>query len=316
MSAIKGLELSERFYKEYGEPMIKNEFPHLLDKIAVGLVGAGSECLGYDDDISTDHDFEAGFCILLPDEETVDRRSAFLLERAYSKLPREFMGYKRSLISPVGGNRHGVIRIGELLKAKTGTEDGELELFDWFYVPEQSLIEATNGKIFYDGLGKMTEVREKLSYLPDDVRLKKLAGELLIMGQSGQYNYQRCAVRGEFGAAQLTLSEFVKASIHACLLLGKKYMPYYKWSFRALRELPEFSHLAEPLTYLISSANTDGEIEEKLCIIERVAADIIEKLRQKGLSSISATELEAHAYEVNGKIKNAELRQRHVLFGV
>ena len=150
MSAIKGLELSERFYKEYGEPMIKNEFPHLLDKIAVGLVGAGSECLGYDDDISTDHDFEAGFCILLPDEETVDRRSAFLLERAYSKLPREFMGYKRSLISPVGGNRHGVIRIGDFLRAKTGTEGGELELFDWFYVPEQSLIEATNGKIFYE----------------------------------------------------------------------------------------------------------------------------------------------------------------------
>ena len=49
MSAIKGLELSEAFYKEYGESMIKSEFPHLLDKIAIGLVGAGSECFGYDD---------------------------------------------------------------------------------------------------------------------------------------------------------------------------------------------------------------------------------------------------------------------------
>ena len=206
--------------------------------------------------------------------------------------------------------------MSEFFKAKTGTEDGELGLFDWFYVPEQSLLEATSGEIFYDGLGKMTEIRERLSYMPEDVRLKKLAGELLTMGQSGQYNYQRCVMRGECGGAQLALAEFVKASIHACLLLGKKYMPYYKWSFRALRELPEFSHLAEPLTYLISSGNGDGEIKEKLNIIESISADVLEVVRREGLSSISAPELEAHAYEVNGKIKSAELRQRHVLFGV
>ena len=123
---MKGLELSRQFYLECGAPMIARDFPELESLIAVGLVGSGSECFGYDDILSEDHDFEAGFCIFLPDESIVDSRSAFLLERAYSKLPREFKGYNRSLLSPVGSNRHGVIRISDFLSERTGSPDGKL----------------------------------------------------------------------------------------------------------------------------------------------------------------------------------------------
>ena len=65
---MKGIELSRGFYIEYGMPMLKKSFPELLDKIAVGLVGHGSECFGFDDDISKEHDFSAGLCIWLPEE--------------------------------------------------------------------------------------------------------------------------------------------------------------------------------------------------------------------------------------------------------
>ena len=230
---MKGIELSERFYAEFGEPMIRREFPSVERYIAVGLTGSGSECFGFDDEISRDHDFEAGFCIFLPDEDIVDRRTAFELERAYSRLPKEYMGYRRSIISAVGGNRHGVIRMSDFFTQKTGRADGDLSLDAWMSVPEQSLAEATNGKVFFDGLGRFTEIRERLSYLPDDVRLKKLAGNLLIMGQSGQYNYGRCLSRGETGAAQLAVSEFVRSAMNCIFLLNKKYIPYYKWSFCA-----------------------------------------------------------------------------------
>ena len=81
---MKGLELSEKFYIEYGEPMLHNLFPEIEQHIAVGLLGSGSECFGFDDNISTDHDFEPGFCLLLPDEDIIDRGVAFALERAYS----------------------------------------------------------------------------------------------------------------------------------------------------------------------------------------------------------------------------------------
>ncbi|MBQ1523704.1 MAG: hypothetical protein IIZ55_01050 [Firmicutes bacterium] len=102
---MKGLELSYRYYKEFGEPMLKDEFPQLEQLIACGLCGSGSECLGFDDEISRDHDMEPGFCIFLPGEDVVDRRTAFLLQRAYDRLPKEYEGLKRSLIAPEGGRR-------------------------------------------------------------------------------------------------------------------------------------------------------------------------------------------------------------------
>ena len=83
---MKGLELSERFYFEYGAPMLHNEFPELEEIVAVGLCGSGSECFGFDDEISKDHDFDPGFCIFIPDEAIIDEKTAFELEKASEKL--------------------------------------------------------------------------------------------------------------------------------------------------------------------------------------------------------------------------------------
>ena len=313
---MRGIELSEKFYLEYGEPMLRESFPELMGLLAIGLAGSGSECLGYDDEVSQDHDFEPGFCIFLPDETVVDRKAEFRLERAYTKLPEEFMGYKRSALKPVGGNRHGVIRMSEFFKSKTGNERGELSLADWFFVPEQSLLEATNGKVFYDGLGEFSAIRERLSYMPEDVRLKKLAGNLLIMGQAGQYNYVRCATRGESGAAQLALAEFTKSALNVIFLLNKRYIPYYKWSFRALGELNKLSQLGESLEYLISSGNTPKELERKRAEIEAVCAAVSRELVSAGLSDFRGNEAEAHAYAVNRKIQDGNIRNLHIMYAI
>ncbi len=312
----KGLALSERFYRAFGEPMLREQFPELLGLVAAGLVGAGSECFGYDDEISRDHDFEAGFCLFLPEETLVDRKQEFALERAYAKLPKEFEGVKRAPMNPVGGNRHGVIRIRDFLTQKTGREDGNLSLREWFFVPEQSLLEATNGKIFCDPLGELRAARERLAYLPEDVRRKKLAGNLLLAAQSGQYNYGRCIGRGESAAAQLTLGEFVRSILHTIFLLNRRYLPYYKWSFRALRELPMLSECADDLEYLISSANTPQEVAKKTEIIEEIAQKLCEELRREGLSDRRDAELEANAYAVNDRIADESIRNLHILYAV
>ncbi len=313
---MKGIELCERFYYEYGEPMLDVNFGDIKHLLAVGIMGSGSECFGYDDELSQDHDFEPGFCVFLPDESLVDRKTEFALERAYSKLPKEFMGYKRSPLSPVGGNRHGVMRAASFFKSKTGTADGHIELRDWFFLPEQSLAEATNGKIFFDGLGEIGKVRQRLSYMPEDVRLKKLAGNLLTMGQAGQYNYCRCVSRGECAAAQLALAEFVKGTLNVAFLLNKRYIPYYKWSFRALGELPKLSELYAPLEYLLSSGNTDSEVNTKKHTVEDICESVISVLCAEGLTEKSGSAIEAYAYAVNNKINDAEIRNLHILYAV
>ncbi len=308
---MKGLELSRKFYKEVGEPMLKLQFSEVLPFLAAGLIGSGSECFGFDDEVSRDHDFEPAFCIFIPDEDVIDRKAAFSLERAYAKLPKEFMGFKRQSVAAVGGARHGVIRISDFFISKTGSPDGNLSVSDWFSVPEYSLAEAVNGEIFMDNYGKISEIRKNLSHYPEDIRLKKEAGNLLLMAQSGQYNYPRSISRGDEGAAQLAAIEFAKSAVNLIFLINKKYSPYYKWSFRALKELPILNELSEPILYLISSGNCPENAAKKTEIIENIARAVA-----KELSSPDNANLEELAYSVNQKIKDSSIRNKHILAGI
>ena len=173
---MNGLELSRAFYESYGAPLLHEQFPEQEGLVAVGLLGSGSECLGFDDEVSQDHDFEPGFCLLLPGEDVIDRRTAFLLERAYAKLPKAFMGFKRSAVAPVGGARHGVLRTADFFTEKVGAPDGILTMDQWLKLPQQALLEATAGEIFRDDLGEVTAIRTALSAMPEDVAPRGASG--------------------------------------------------------------------------------------------------------------------------------------------
>lgn len=333
---MKGIELSKSFFYEYGLPKLSEEFPSLIDKIAVGLIGSGSECFGYDDFISTDHDFDPGFLIFIDDD--IDEETKFKLERLYSKLPREYMGYVRPVVSPVGGSRRGVKRVSEFLKEKTGSFDGNLGVYDYLNIGEEYLAELTNGEIWLDNSKIITNIRLKLLTFPNDIKLKKLAGEILIMAQSGQYNYERCVSHNELGAARLALYEFVKAAIHTTFLINEVYMPYYKWKFRALRDLswPKHFKIKSELNY-IEGIEDDSIVDvplEKMLIsllnvsddkifttkitrdIDLIAKVLIERLKFDKLTESDSAYLEGHAYSINNKIKDNNLRNMHILSAV
>ena len=316
MITVKGLEISRQYFEEFGLPMLREQFPEWADRIAAGLIGSGSECFGYDDETSRDHDFEAGFCLFIPGEEEMDRQTAFRLERAYAKLPGEFMGLRKSRLDPVGGSRHGVIRADDFFREKTGTPDGILTVGQWLTLPEQNLFELSKGTLFLDRSGLMSRPLSRLSVMPEDVRLKKLAGSLLLAAQAGQYNYSRCVRRADPGAAALAAGEFVRAALHTCFLLNGAFMPYYKWQFRALRDLPLFSELSEPLSFLISSPNDAETAEEKITLIEDLAGVFIAELMEQDITKASCGDLEKHAYSVNDQIQDGEIRNLHILAAI
>ena len=108
---MEGLELARRYFETYGLPLLENEFAAQKDQIAAGLVGRGSECFGYDDEQSKDHDFEAGFCFWLTDE--AEQAFGFPLMRAYNRLPKSFLGVKMQAHSYYGNSRVGVFRISD-----------------------------------------------------------------------------------------------------------------------------------------------------------------------------------------------------------
>lgn len=313
---MKGLEISKGYFEEFALPALKRDFAHVLPFVAVGRVGPGSDNFGFDDEISRDHDFEPGFCIFLPDESLVDRRSEFLLMRMYSKLPAEYRGAVRQTLAPVGGARCGVMRTSDFYTRAVGSPDGRLSLEAWLRIPCFSLAEAVNGEVWLDNYGEFTSIRNRLSKMPEDVRLKRLAGSLITMGQSGQYNYLRCLGHGEPEAAQLSLNEFVTSSMKAAFLLCEAYMPYYKWSFRALRMLDGGAFLSEKLFVLLSGDIRDAACAEKRAqTVEEISTYFIEELKKRGLTEAVCSDLEKHAYSVNDRIKDGTLRNMSIFAG-
>ena len=312
---MKGLELSRKYYEEYGRDMIETHFPHLADRICVGLVGEGSECLGYDDEISTDHDFEPAFCLFVTKED--EKNFGFELERAYSKLPKQFMGYERQKLSAAGGKRHGVIVIDEFYKKFLGAANAPDTIERWLYTPSQSLLNASNGEIFRDDLGLFSAVRNEIKKgYPRDIQLKKIASHTIFMAQSGLYNYPRLIKRGETGAAQLAVFEFVKNAISVIYLLNNRYEPFYKWAYRGMRELEILGNLCSPLAALTELGNSADEAAAKAETIEEIAQLLITEYRKIGISDSASNELEAHAYAIIKGIENVELRNMHIMQGI
>lgn len=313
---MKGQELSRRFYEEYGRPMLREQFGAYEDQIAVGIVGEGSDCFGYDDEISRDHDFEAGFCLWIP--ERLEHELEFKLSRASGKLPEEFLGVARAQASFGGTNRRGVMLIGEFYSRFTGRPGVPETLMEWLYTPEYSLACAVNGQVFRDDLGEFTRIRRELEAgYPEDVRRKKMAARTALMAQSGQYNLERCLKRGERGAAALALSEFVQNGLSLLFLLNRRYMPYYKWAFRAAGELPEYGGLAKRLSGLITEGvpETGDSCKGLLNDVEEICREVASALKKQGLTDGSWDYLEPHAFEIMERIRDGEMRNLHVMAG-
>ena len=301
---MAGIELSEKCFFEKFLPLVRERLPEAESHIAAGLVGGGSECFGFDDELSADHDFTNGFYVWLTDED--DIKYGVALSRIY----RECVDPPRA--KSANPRPRGVITAGDFYARYTGRRGLPEGLIEWLYLPESALAEATNGKVFFDGVGEFSATRSALAEgMPEDVRKKKLAARLLTMAQAGQYNYSRCLSHGERGAARLALSEFASAAISAIFLLNGRYAPFYKWSLRAMRGLSELSPLEAKLTALLCETN------EQTCasLIEDICAAVAAHLRRTGLSQSPSDYLEAHAYEVFNSIRDRELRAMHILEG-
>ncbi len=312
---MKGLDISREYFLQCGKPMLERDFSEVIDRIAVGLVGDGSECFGFDDEISRDHDFEPGFCLWITKED--DAKFGFKLMRAYSKLPKEFMGLKRSPLSPVGGSRHGVITIEDFYTRLIGTPKAPDTLEEWLYLPSNSLAKATNGEVFMDNLGEFSSIRNQLILgYPEDVRRKKLACHFAFMAQAGQYNYERCLSRAETGSAQLAIFEFVKHAISTIYLLNGAYEPFYKWAYKGLNSLPILSNLGTQLETLTVLDNSQENARIKLNIIDEISMAFINELNSRSLTKAVCMDLEKHAYSILDGIKDPSLRNMHVMEGV
>ena len=281
---ISGLELSKCYYETYGKAMLKEQFPEYADRVAGGLVGHGSECLGFDDMWSKDHDFGPGFCLWLTEEdyEKVGQK----MQEAYEALPKAFMGYPARNTSKRGGGRVGVLSIPEFYEEFTGNGA-------WSEMEDEKLAMAVNGEVFDDPLGEFSAIREQLQNgMPFAVWKRRLANAVALTAQAGQYNYGRCKKRNDIVAANLALDEFVREGMRTAYLLNRRYMPYYKWAWRGLENLERLSELKPLFEQVLSS---EGERES---VVEEICARLLEELKRQNLTYGEETFLELHVERI------------------
>lgn len=330
-SRISGLKLSRSYYEQVVRPMLREQFPELAQRIAAGLVGHGSDCYGFDDVYSQDHDFGPGCYLWLTDEDYATHGKQ--LQEAYDALPTDFMGFTGRTTTPRARNaakRCGVTSISGFFESVTSlpAAPSEQETHLWLNLDEATLAAATNGEVFADPLGAFSKVRQGFKNMPEDVRISLISRRLGMMAQAGQYNTPRMIARADAAGIWLSISEFVHAASSLVFLVNTPivagYMPYYKWQFAALRKLSskpyarlgELCPKLERLMALASAAGYAGvglgegekgsapAARELLTIISDIGVTVANFLYDSGLSDNHEPFLEWQRPHVEAHIQN------------
>ena len=245
MEDISGImKNSRRFYDENVADLIHSEFREYEDRIAAGIAGEGSDCFGYDDAISRDHDFGTGVCLWVTDDDMA--LFGHDLSMAYNKLVDSV---DRTYYTQRLRERRGVMTIHDFYSNILGIDCDvsrcEMSEEQWYELDHSCLKTATNGQVFRDDLGVFTEFRELLlGYYPERVWRIRIAEQLHEYASALQVNYARCMTRNDTVAAGLCRAQGVRSAMELYFLLRKTYPPYYKWTYRALTELDNEGHFS------------------------------------------------------------------------
>ena len=318
---VSGLELCRRYYEEYGMPMIAEQFRAYESLIAVGLVGKGSDCFGFDDALSQDHDYGPRFVMWVT--KSVYEEIGEELQEAYESLPGHFMGVERVETSH-GRDRCGVMIIEEFYRnllgfnlvemldrgSASGKESMET-IKSWLAVHDYALAAAVNGEVFRDDEGVFTRYRNMLmEYYPKAVWYRKIAQTCALFSQNGQYNLPRMRRRGQLVAAELAKAECARQAMKLYYLLNRKYAPHDKWLFKGMPENPkmvlagkgiEQTGVAE-LVERISLLSVDEAHETELTTaIESLAVIFANELEKKDMVGKCDLYLDACTKELTAK---------------
>ena len=274
---IKGLELSKRYFYDIVLPEFEKSLKDILPLCAFGLVGEGSECYGYDDELSQDHDFGPSVCIWLRKDDYLKYKDK--INEILKTLPKTYLAFQELKESEWGNNRRGLLNIDDFYFKFIGSANPPQTINDWQKIPETALSTVTNGEVFLDNLGEFTKIRKQLlNYYPKAIRQNKIATRLMNISQHGQYNYIRCLRRNDLVAANQCLYLFVDEVMHLVFLLNRRYKIFYKWANRALLDLKilgnEVHKLLEDMVF----------VQNKIPYVRKICKVLADELRNQKLT--------------------------------
>ncbi len=312
--SIKGMELAHRLYEEYGRALMEERLADLVPHMAVGLVGEGSECFGYDDDISRDHDWGAAFCIWLPQDML--SASAGRIDACLAALPDTLDGFPVRMSPERRIGRVGPLSIEGFYRRFLNVPRCPETLAEWRAVPEHYLATAVNGEVFTDPSGVFTGIRRQLlGFYPEDIRLKKIAARCVTAAQAGQYNLPRMMSRYQYTTVNVCRARFTEAVISMVFLLHRRYMPFYKWADRAMAELsPLGAVISTTLEQLNCLSPLEKSVDDFMLLVEDICQRMANALVEQGLSDTDNPWLYEQGPIVQSHIQHEGLRRLPVEF--
>ena len=209
---VSGLDLSRRFFREIVRPLLAPAFPNL--HYAAALLGPGSEVLGFDTEMSVDHDWGPRLFLFLREEDA--EQGDAIGNLLSHQLPETFADFPISLPNPVspkmrimtrpltGPVKHRIIPITvrTFVRVQLGYDLIQpLEAADWLTFPSHAF-ELTAGEVYQDEVGELTAIRTRFAWYPHDLWLSLLAAGWQRIGQEEH----RCHARASSGMNLARLS--------------------------------------------------------------------------------------------------------------
>lgn len=268
---MRGLELAERFYRQAVAPLL-GDVPH-----AAALLGDGSEVLGYDDVVSTDHSFGPRLQVFLDDTEDPQPVAARL-----RRLPERFDGFpvRFGYVDRYGGAPHHQVEVTTAARFFTDRltvdpADG-MSLADWLLTPTQILATLTAGAVFHDPRGEIGRRRVGLAWFPEDVWRYVLAAGWLRIGQEEAFIGRAGGAGDELGS-RIVAARLVRELVRLAFLIERRWAPYSKWLGRAFTQLALASRMGPQLTAAMAATGW-REREAAICAAASIAGTATNEL--------------------------------------
>lgn len=265
---MQGVELSRGFYTDIVRPWLSDVAPELRHSAA--LIGYGSELLGFDDELSKDHNWGPRVLIVLTQDHFGDH--ARRLVGDFSKIaPSHYLGEPigwRSRPHPpangveaAGALEHGLEfhTLEALLEGHIAVRSVDnLNALQWLGFAEQKLLALTSGAVFHDDDSRLSQARDRLGYFPDDVWLYKIACQWRRIAEEQAF-VGRAGYAGDDLGSRVVAARLVRDVMRLGFLLERRYAPYSKWLGSGFARLS----IAGPLSPHLQRALRSSEWAER-----------------------------------------------------
>ncbi len=281
---IKGRELCRGFFNDCARSIIESRYPGL--KYSAGLLGYGSDVLGYDDATSSDHMWGPRFYLFL-DEGDMDKRHG-IIEALGNELPVTYRGYSTHFSDEDpndGGIRHAeYVDCGPVsplvftciwdnfIQGYLGVSPTHMPSHaEWLCFSEHRLLALSRADWYVDGLG-VAYTLDKYAYYPQEVWLYLLASSWSLVAEEQAF-VKRTAVCGDDVGSAIIAARIAERLMRLCFLYNKTYAPYSKWFGTAYNALDIPNALRDAIAAAVHATDIH-ERENNIANAQRLLGEI------------------------------------------